>query len=152
MLDKLTYAGRRENVEDVDRTLRARRHRGRRGSRGRSRACDAIVNFAAETHVDRSIVDPAEFIKTDVIGTSVLLEAARERSVRYVQVSTDEVYGSIEEGSFTEESRSQPSARTRATKAGGDLLVGAYYAHLRHGDADLPRLQQLRARTSTPRS
>ena len=66
---------------------------------------DAVVNFAAETHVDRSIAEPDAFITTHALGTFVLLEAARERGVRYVQVSTDEVYGSIEEGSFTESRR-----------------------------------------------
>ena len=71
---------------------------------------DAVVNFAAETHVDRSIAEPDAFITTHALGTFVLLEAARERGVRYVQVSTDEVYGSIEEGSFTEQSPLQPSS------------------------------------------
>ena len=74
---------------------------------------DAVVNFAAETHVDRSIAEPDAFITTHALGTFVLLEAARERGVRYVQVSTDEVYGSIEEGSFTEESPLAPPRRTR---------------------------------------
>ena len=64
--------------------------------------CDAIVNFAAESHVDRSIESPGEFIQTDVFGTFVLLEAARRAGIRHLQVSTDEVYGSIESGSFTE--------------------------------------------------
>ena len=88
---------------------------------------DAIVNFAAESHVDRSIADQDAFARTHVIGTSVLLDAARERGVgRYLQVSTDEVYGSIEEGSFTESSPLDPSSPYSATKAGGDLLVSAY--------------------------
>ena len=71
-----------------------------------------MVNFAAETHVDRSIAEPDAFVSTHALGTYVLLEAARERDVRYVQVSTDEVYGSIEEGSFTEESPLDPSSPT----------------------------------------
>ena len=87
---------------------------------------DAVVNFAAETHVDRSIAEPDAFVTTHAVGTYVLLEAARERGVRYVQVSTDEVYGSIEEGSFTEESPLNPSSPYSATKAGADLLVASY--------------------------
>jgi len=85
---------------------------------------DAVVNFAAETHVDRSISDPQDFIRTDVLGTHTLLEAARELGVgRYLQISTDEVYGSIDEGSFTERSDLDPSSPYSASKAGGDLLV-----------------------------
>jgi dTDP-glucose 4,6-dehydratase len=87
---------------------------------------DAVVNFAAETHVDRSISGPDAFVRTQMEGTYVLLEAAREHAVRYVQVSTDEVYGSIEEGSFTEASPLAPSSPYSATKAGADLLVGSY--------------------------
>src|SRR5207248_6269056 len=81
---------------------------------------------AAETHVDRSIDDPAQFIVTQMQGTHVLLEAARTAGARYVQVSTDEVYGSIEEGSFTESSPLAPSSPYSATKAGADLLVASY--------------------------
>src|SRR4029453_1782544 len=88
---------------------------------------DAIVNFAAETHVDRSIAEPDAFVTTHAQGTYVLLEAARERDLRYVQVSTDEVYGSIDEGSFTEESPLAPSSPYSATKAGADLLVWSYF-------------------------
>jgi len=87
---------------------------------------DAVVNFAAETHVDRSIAAPDAFVTTHAVGTYVLLEAARERGLRYVQVSTDEVYGSIEEGTFTEESPLNPSSPYSATKAGADLLVASY--------------------------
>ena len=87
----------------------------------------AIVNFAAETHVDRSIAQPDAFVKTHALGTYVLLEAAREHSLRYVQVSTDEVYGSIEEGTFTEQSPLAPSSPYSATKAGADLLVQGYH-------------------------
>jgi dTDP-glucose 4,6-dehydratase len=85
-----------------------------------------VVNFAAETHVDRSISEPDAFIRTHAQGTFVLLEAARERNVRYLQVSTDEVYGSIDSGSFTETSPLQPSSPYSATKAGADLLVASY--------------------------
>jgi len=89
---------------------------------------DAVVNFAAETHVDRSISDPQDFIRTDVLGTHTLLEAVRELGVgRYLQVSTDEVYGSIERGSFREDSVLAPSSPYSASKAGADLLVLAYH-------------------------
>ncbi|MSX11789.1 MAG: NAD-dependent epimerase/dehydratase family protein, partial [Actinobacteria bacterium] len=87
---------------------------------------DAVVNFAAETHVDRSISEPDAFVRTHALGTFVLLEAAREHSLRYLQVSTDEVYGSIESGSFTEESPLEPSSPYSATKTGADLLVQSY--------------------------
>ncbi len=89
--------------------------------------CDALVNFAAESHVDRSIEEPGEFIRTDVFGTFVLLEAAREAGIRHLQVSTDEVYGSIESGSFTESSPLDPSSPYSASKAGGDLIVSAFH-------------------------
>ena len=89
--------------------------------------CEAIVNFAAESHVDRSIEEPGHFIQTDVYGTYVLLEEARNTGVeRYLQVSTDEVYGSIEDGTFTEHSPLAPSSPYSASKAGGDLIVSAY--------------------------
>ena len=109
VIDKLTYAGRRENLRDVDHVLV---HGGVEDPARVAAAidgADAVVNFAAETHVDRSIESPGEFIQTDVYGTYVLLEAARAAGVRYLQVSTDEVYGSIEEGSFTESSPLAPS-------------------------------------------
>ena len=93
----------------------------------RWRAATLVVNFAAESHVDRSIADQDAFARTHVIGTGVLLDAARELGVaRYLQVSTDEVYGSIESGSFTEDSPLDPSSPYSATKAAGDLLVQAH--------------------------
>ena len=118
VLDKLTYAGRKENLQDVDHTFVHGAIEDPAAVSSALEGCDAIVNFAAETHVDRSIAEPDAFVKTHALGTYALLEAARERGVRYVQVSTDEVYGSIEEGSFTEESPLAPSspwsrARTR---------------------------------------
>jgi dTDP-glucose 4,6-dehydratase len=129
VLDKLTYAGRRENLQDVASEIRfvqgAIENPG--AVADAVAGCDAIVNFAAETHVDRSIAGPEEFIVTNMQGTHVLLEAARERGLRYVQVSTDEVYGSIEDGSFTEESPLHPSSPYSATKTGGDLLVSSYF-------------------------
>ena len=129
VLDKLTYAGRRENLHDVIDEIRFL-HGAIEDPAAVADAvagCDAIVNFAAETHVDRSIAGPEAFIMTNMQGTHVLLEAARERGLRYLQVSTDEVYGSIEEGSFTESSPLEPSSPYSATKTGADLLVGSYF-------------------------
>lgn len=129
VLDKLTYAGRRENLAELD------EHRfelveadigDRDAARGAIEGCDAVVNFAAESHVDRSIEAPGEFISTDVYGTYVLLEAARDAGVRHLQVSTDEVYGDFELGTATEESPLNPSSPYSASKAGGDLLVSAF--------------------------
>ena len=126
VLDKLTYAGRRENLEGLDVRLVVGGIEDPAAVADALEGCDAIVNFAAETHVDRSITEPDAFVTTHALGTYTLLEAARERSIRYVQVSTDEVYGSIEEGSFTEESPLRPSSPYSATKAGADLLVASY--------------------------
>ena len=126
VLDKLTYAGRRENLEGLEVRLVAGGIEDAAAVADAIEGCDAIVNFAAETHVDRSITEPDAFVTTHALGTYVLLEAARERSLRYVQVSTDEVYGSIEEGSFTEQSPLNPSSPYSATKAGADLLVASY--------------------------
>ncbi len=127
MLDKLTYAGRRENLEGLDVEFV---HAGIEDAQAVADAiagADAVVNFAAETHVDRSIAEPDAFVTTHAVGTWVLLEAARAAGVRYLQVSTDEVYGSIEEGSFTESSPLAPSSPYSATKAGADLLVASYF-------------------------
>jgi dTDP-glucose 4,6-dehydratase len=89
---------------------------------------DAIVNFAAETHVDRSILEPEAFLRTDVLGTHVLLEAVREHGIkRFLQVSTDEVYGHVHEGSSTENDQIAPRSPYAASKAGGDLQVLAYW-------------------------
>jgi dTDP-glucose 4,6-dehydratase len=130
VLDKLTYAGRWENLGDADES-RLEKVEGDIADRDvvatAVEGAGAIVNFAAETHVDRSIAAPGEFIQTDVFGTYVLLEAARDAGIRHVQVSTDEVYGSIETGAFTEASPIQPNSPYSASKAGGDLLVGAYH-------------------------
>jgi len=126
VLDKLTYAGRRENLpDDVDLVVGSIEDRDL--VLQLTEGVDAVVNFAAESHVDRSIADQEAFARTHVIGTSVLLDAAREAAVpRFLQVSTDEVYGSIAEGSFTEGSALDPSSPYSATKAGGDLLVSAH--------------------------
>jgi dTDP-glucose 4,6-dehydratase len=129
VLDKLTYAGRKENLHDVIEQIRFV-HGAIEDPVAVADAvtgAEAIVNFAAETHVDRSISGPEEFIMTNMQGTHVLLEAARERGLRYLQVSTDEVYGSIESGSFTEESPLAPSSPYSATKTGADLLVSSYF-------------------------
>ena len=131
VLDKLTYAGRRENLQDLEAEPRFSFVRGAIEDPPAVAAAiegvDAVVNFAAETHVDRSITEPDAFVRTHALGTFVLLEAARERGVRYLQVSTDEVYGSIAEGSFDEASPLNPSSPYSATKAGADLLVGSYH-------------------------
>jgi dTDP-glucose 4,6-dehydratase len=130
VLDKLTYAGREDNLRDLADDDCFRFVHGAiedpLAVAGAVEDCDAIVNFAAETHVDRSISGPEVFLTTQMNGTWTLLEAAREHGLRYVQVSTDEVYGSIEEGSFTEASPLDPSSPYSATKAGADLLVSSY--------------------------
>jgi dTDP-glucose 4,6-dehydratase len=137
-LDQLTYAGNLANLEAV---LEHPRHRFVRGDIADPQAVagaigegvDAIVNFAAESHVDRSITDAGAFLATNVVGTQVLLDAARARGVgRFLQVSTDEVYGSLgPTGAFTEETPLQPNSPYAASKAAADLLVRA--AHHTHG-------------------
>jgi dTDP-glucose 4,6-dehydratase len=132
VFDKLTYAGREENLRDLVSDERFRFVRGgiedAEAVAGAIAAggVEAIVNFAAETHVDRSIAEPDAFVRTHALGTYVLLEAARSLGLRYVQVSTDEVYGSIDEGTFTEQSPLRPSSPYSATKTGADLLVQSY--------------------------
>src|SRR5664279_5058090 len=131
-LDKLTYAGNLENLRDIEDDARYTFVKGdicdAAVVRAALQGADAVVNFAAETHVDRSISGPQDFISTDVLGTHTLLEAVRELAIaRYVQISTDEVYGSTETGSFTEESDLAPSSPYSASKAGADLLVLAYH-------------------------
>lgn len=131
-LDKLTYAGNLDNLKDVEGHRNYTFIKGDicdvNAVSGAADGVDAIVNFAAETHVDRSILEPGSFIQTDVYGTYVLLEAVKEKGIRrYIQISTDEVYGSIENGSFTEESPLTPSSPYSASKAGSDMLVYAYW-------------------------
>jgi dTDP-glucose 4,6-dehydratase len=129
VLDKLTYAGRRENLQEVEDRISFVQGaiEDEEVVLETMEGADAVVNFAAESHVDRSISDQYAFVRTHVIGTSVLLDAARQHGVsRFLQVSTDEVYGSIEEGSFTETSPLNPSSPYSATKAAGDLLVSAH--------------------------
>ena len=130
-LDKLTYAGNMENLRGV---VSHSRHRFVKGDicnrllvRRLAKDADAIINFAAETHVDRSIRRPTSFLQTDIIGTNILLEAARHyRHDRYVQISTDEVYGSVAKGQSNERAQVSPSNPYSASKAGADLLVLAY--------------------------
>ena len=130
VLDKLTYAGRRENLADLPDVKLVVGDIADQAAVDEAigDGVDAIVNFAAETHVDRSIAEPDAFIKTNGEGTYQLLEAVRRHEVaRFVHISTDEVYGSIEEGSFTEESPIVPSSPYSASKAGADLLVQSYH-------------------------
>ncbi|OGZ39265.1 MAG: dTDP-glucose 4,6-dehydratase [Candidatus Portnoybacteria bacterium RIFCSPHIGHO2_12_FULL_40_11] len=131
-LDKLTYAGNLSNLRDIENNPRYGFVRGDICDRKLvnflvSKRPDAILNFAAETHVDRSILAPQDFIKTDILGTHTLLEAAKKyRTDIFIQISTDEVYGSILNGSFVEESPLRPNSPYSASKAGADLMVRAY--------------------------
>lgn len=135
-LDKLTYAGNLENLKDVEDNPRYHFVRGDIADRElvdhlfREEKFDLVANLAAESHVDRSILDPAPFIETNVKGTQVLLEAARQHGVRkFLQVSTDEVYGSLQpdDPPFTEESPLKPNSPYSASKAAADLMCRAYF-------------------------
>lgn len=131
-LDKLTYAGNLENLRDVESDPRYRFVKGDicDGALvdGLIRNADVVINFAAESHVDRSIGKPDDFIQTDIFGTFQLLEAARRHGVdRFIQISTDEVYGSIETGRFEETDPLMPSSPYSASKAGADRLVYSYF-------------------------
>ena len=132
-LDALKYAGNLENLRDIENNPNYAFVKGdicdeETVDRIVSRRPEAILNFAAESHVDRSILDPQSFVKTDVLGTQNLLEAAKKYQIeRFIQISTDEVNGSIEEGSFTEESPLRPNSPYSASKAAADLMVRAYY-------------------------
>lgn len=124
VLDKLTYAGNPANLEGVAHILVDGDIADEEAVRQAADGCEAIVNFAAETHVDRSILSAREFIHTDVLGTYVLLEWARKSGARLVQVSTDEVYGDVPAGvSSREDDPLLPSSPYAASKAGGDLQV-----------------------------
>ena len=129
VLDKLTYAGRLENLTDVyDKIEFIKGDICESEDVKKVEDCEVIFNFAAETHVDRSIISGGVFVKTDVLGTYNLLEYARTHDVqKYVQIGTDEVYGSIMKGSFKETDILDPSSPYSASKAGADLLVKAYY-------------------------
>jgi dTDP-glucose 4,6-dehydratase len=133
-LDKLTYAGRLENLKSVEDHPRHRFVKGDIADMAVAgplvRESEVVVNFAAETHVDRSIKHAADFITTDVFGTFVLLEAARENANlrRFVQISTDEVYGSVPAGSSKETDELKPRNPYSASKAGADRLAYSYWA------------------------
>jgi dTDP-glucose 4,6-dehydratase len=127
VLDKLAYSGNRANLDGVAHDFVQGDICDPDAVAEAGAGCDAVVNFAAETHVDRSILGPAEFIQTDVAGTQVLLDWARATGVRHLQVSTDEVYGDLEGGGrSTEDDPLRPSSPYSASKAGGDLMVLAY--------------------------
>jgi dTDP-glucose 4,6-dehydratase len=131
-LDKLTYAGNLENLKAVEKNPRYRFVKGdicdSEVVEALAKNVDVILNFAAETHVDRSLMNPGEFIQTDVFGTHVLLEASkRHQHQRYIQISTDEVYGSIDKGAFKESDPLSPSSPYAASKAGGDHMVFSYW-------------------------
>jgi dTDP-glucose 4,6-dehydratase len=127
VLDKLTYAGNPANLDGVEAQLLVGDIADADAVEAAGARCEAIVNFAAETHVDRSILTPRDFVHTDVLGTLTLLEWARATGARYVQVSTDEVYGDLEAGGRSrEDDVLRPSSPYSAAKAGGDLQVLAY--------------------------
>ncbi|MFQ5641982.1 MAG: dTDP-glucose 4,6-dehydratase [bacterium] len=131
-LDKLTYAGNLDNLREVEKDSRYEFIHGdicdeRLISELMPRV-DVVVNFAAESHVDRSIGSPDDFIKTDIFGAFVLLEASRRNRIeRFIQISTDEVYGSIERGAFNEGHTLKPSSPYSASKAGADRIAYSYY-------------------------
>jgi dTDP-glucose 4,6-dehydratase len=132
--DKMTYAGNLDNLEPVSQNPRYKFLRGDIADRGAvarvldSNQIDTVINFAAESHVDRSILNPDAFIQTDVVGVYTLLDESRKSGVeRFLQVSTDEVYGSILEGFFREGDPFEPNSPYAASKAGGELMMRAYY-------------------------
>jgi dTDP-glucose 4,6-dehydratase len=133
VLDKLTYAGNMDNLKEIEGSKNFSFIKGDIANKedvekAIGNGVGKIINFAAETHVDRSILEPDAFIKTDIFGTYNILEATRKFNIgQFVQISTDEVYGSISEGSFTEESPFLPNSPYSASKAGGDLLCRAYF-------------------------
>ncbi|OGP92359.1 MAG: dTDP-glucose 4,6-dehydratase [Deltaproteobacteria bacterium RBG_16_48_10] len=136
-VDKLTYAGNLKNLSDLSHSARYTFVKGDIADSQRMeevihQGVDAIINFAAESHVDRSIEAPSEFMKTNVFGTFVLLEAIRKvfpkQSIRFLHVSTDEVYGSLgETGAFTEETSLAPNSPYSASKASADMMARAYH-------------------------
>ena len=137
-LDALKYSGNRANTRDLEDHPRYRFVHGDIADQTlvkgllHDHRIEGVINAAAETHVDRSILDPGSFARTDVVGTGVLLEEARQAGVkRFLQVSTDEVYGSVETGMSTEEDRLAPRSPYSASKAGGDLLTLSYWTTYR---------------------
>ena len=132
VLDKLTYAGRRENLEDLETNPRFTFVLGdicdEKAVSEAMEGCDTVVNFAAETHVDRSIDDASSFVRTDIEGVRVLLEEFRkEKRQLFLQISTDEVYGSVEKGKSLETDQLAPRSPYAASKAGGELLAMSYW-------------------------
>ena len=131
-LDKLTYCGNPDNLKDIEND---KRYKFVKGDIADSKLVnnlvkdsDVVINFAAETHVDRSIADPDCFVKTNLFGTHTLLEAAKRHGIELlIQISTDECYGSISKGSFKEDNLLKPNSPYSATKAGADLLVRSYF-------------------------
>jgi dTDP-glucose 4,6-dehydratase len=133
-LDKLTYAGNLENLKDIEDIKNYRFIKGDICDRDlvedifSGNKIDAVINFAAESHVDRSITDPGVFIQTDVYGVFVLLEAATKyKSKVFLQISTDEVYGSIEKGSFAEDDTLAPNSPYSASKTGAEMIVRSFF-------------------------
>lgn len=133
-LDKLTYAGNLENLKDVEDSDNYRFIKGDIADASlieeifSHNGIDAVINFAAESHVDRSIEDPGVFIQTDVYGTFVLLEAVKNHgSSLFLQISTDEVYGSIINGSFKEDDPLKPNSPYSASKTGAEMIVRSFY-------------------------
>jgi len=131
-LDKLTYCGNTDNLRDVQDNPKYTFIKGdikdADVANKAMEGCDVVVNFAAESHVDRSIKNPNHFVKTNVHGVLTLLRVAKTMNIsRFIQIGTDEVYGSIEKGSFTEESVLNPRSPYSASKAGADLLALSFY-------------------------
>jgi dTDP-glucose 4,6-dehydratase len=133
-LDKLTYAGNLDNLSDMEGNQNYQFIKGdicdsKLVDKLLGEKVDAVINFAAETHVDRSLYDPETFVKTNVLGTQVLMEVGLKHKIqRFIQISTDEVYGSLgEKGKFTEDSLLMPNSPYSASKAGADLLIRSYF-------------------------
>jgi len=132
-LDKLTYAGNLDNLREIENNenytfVKGDIARAEDVAKAIGEGVDKIINYAAETHVDRSILEPDAFVKTDILGTYTLLEAVRKYNVaQYIQISTDEDFGSIKQGSFDEQSPFRPNSPYAASKAGADHLCRAYF-------------------------
>ncbi len=131
-LDKITYAANLDNLKDIEKDPRYEFVKGDICDKNivakLMEKVDAVINFAAETHVDRSILSANEFIVTNVLGTTTLLEAARKNDIKkFIHIGTDEVYGSIQEGAFTEEDKLNPSSPYAASKAGADVVALSFF-------------------------
>lgn len=131
-LDKLTYCGNLDNLKDIENSKRYQFVKGdicdKRVVNKIIKGCQCIINFAAYTHVDRSIMDASDFINTNIYGTNILLEAARFYKIPlFIQISTDEVYGTISKGSFKENDNLEPNSPYASSKAAADLLVRSYH-------------------------